>query len=289
MADPFQREAQLHLQSTYYPLGFPLHLKTNCEDIVRAAEENWGGASKLFDEVPFELRVIVSPGTASPAPPVYHSQEYLMTAISDAENFAVCDYTKNLAFCRLTETTAKRRHFVAYYYLKALINYAFAQLYLTPVHAACVAWNGRGVLLCGESGAGKTTLAYACIRKGWTYISDNESWLVRAAPGNLLVGDSRRIRFREDAVSLFPELQDKPRQQDATGKWKIEITMPAASSCEIARVVMLSKHLDEIPLYEDHVRTEHRKSLDKLAKLDRVEFHTRDLDEAERTLKALMT
>ena len=155
-----------------------------------------------------------------------------MTAISDAENFAICDYTRNLAVCRLTENVAKRRPFVAYYYLKALVNYAFAQLYLTPVHAACVAWNGRGVLLCGESGAGKTTLAYACARKGWTYISDNESWLVRAAAGNLLVGDSRKIRFRPDAPTLFPELEDQQNQI-------VPANIKTADTCQLARVVYL--------------------------------------------------
>jgi hypothetical protein len=284
VADPFQREAQLQLQTTYYPLGFELHLKTNCEHIVGAAEELWGGANKLFDEPPMELRVIVAPGGAEPAPPIYRSQAHLMTAISDADNFAICDYTRNLTVCRLTENVAKRRPFVAYYYLKGAINYAFAQLYLTPVHAACVAWNGRGVLLCGHSGAGKTTLAYACARKGWTYISDNESWLVRAAAGNLLVGDSRRIRFRPDAQTLFPELQDQQNQI-------VPAHIQTADTCQIARVVYLSKNqslLEEIPLYEDHVRNEHRKSLEKLEKLDPIELQLRDLDEAEKTLRRLV-
>ena len=284
MADPFQREAQLQLQSTYYPLGFELHLKTNSEDIVKAAEEIWGGAVRLFDETPIELRVIVNPGGAMPTPPLYRAQAHLMSAISDAENFVICDYTRNLAVCRVSENVAKNRPFVAFYYLKAAVNYTLAQLYLTPVHAACVAWNGRGVLLCGDSGAGKTTLAYACARKGWTYISDNESWLVRAAEGNLLVGDPRRIRFRPDAPTLFPELEIKENE-------RVPENIQTADSCQLARVVYLSNGqslFEQIPLYEDHVRNAHRKSLDKLEKLNPLALRIRDLDEAERTLRGLV-
>ena len=283
MADPFHREAQLDLQAFYYPLGFPLQLKTNSKEILAAADSLWSGASKLFDEPPFELRVIVDPGESIPAPPVYRSQAHLMTAISGPDNFGVCDYTQNLAFCRLTESASKMRDFVVYWYLKALINYAFTQLYLTPIHGACIALEGRGVLICGASGSGKTTLAYACARKGWTYISDNESWLVRG--GNLLVGDPRSIRFRPDAVKLFPELI--PNQQYPNGKFSIQMNN-TADSCQIARIVYLSKIdslLDEIPLYEEHVREEHRKSLERLCQLEPIDLRYSSLDEAESLLR----
>jgi hypothetical protein len=219
-----------------------------------------------------------------------------MSAISDAENFAVCDYTRNFAFCRLNQNAD--RDFISYYYLQALVNFSLTQLYLTPVHAACVARNGRGVLLCGESGAGKTSLAYHCARNGWTYVSDNESWLVRGQEP-LLVGDPRRIRFRETAVQLFPELMGKQAVPHPNGKLSIELItshIATSQSCHIARVVFLSRKpgdavehlLSEIPVYEDHVRRAHRASLEKIAQLDPVELSERRLDDAARILEELV-
>ena len=78
-----------------------------------------------------------------------------MTITADAKNFAVCDHTRNAAFCWLNEEAARDRPFAVYYFLEAMANYSLTQLYLAPVHGACVARDGRGVLLCGSAGAGR--------------------------------------------------------------------------------------------------------------------------------------
>ena len=309
--DPFLREAQLELQSVYYPLGFPLQLKTNCEDIRQAAEETWGGRPQAFDEAPLEVRVIVAPGAGRTVEPVYRGQAHLMSIVSDQENFAMCDYTRHFAFCRLNASTALDRPFVSYRFLEAIANYSLTQLYLTPIHAACIAREGRGVLLCGPSGAGKTSLAYFCARKAWTYVSDNESWLVRAA--GLAGGNPRRIRFRESAFQLFPELMGKQPALHANGKMSIELTpaeigVPTIGLCRADRVVFLSRQpegppschelparqvverlLSELPMYDDAVRKQHRASIEAIAGLNPVELRYSRLEEAAEQLESLVT
>ena len=82
---------------------------------------------------------------------------------------------------------------------------------------------GKGVLLCGNSGAGKSSLAYACARAGWKYISDDASYLVRKGGGRLVVGNSHQVRFRPSAAELFPELEGLSPTPRATGKPSIEV------------------------------------------------------------------
>ena len=42
-------------------------------------------------------------------------------------------------------------------------------------HGTCAAWNGRGVLLIGESGAGKSDLLLRLIdRRGWLLVADDQ-------------------------------------------------------------------------------------------------------------------
>ncbi len=77
-----------------------------------------------------------------------------------------------------------------------------------PIHAACIALNGRAVLLCGNSGAGKTSLAYACAKKGWTYLSGDATYIVRNRPDRTVAGRPFSIRFRAEARELFPELSE---------------------------------------------------------------------------------
>src|SRR5260370_9733348 len=80
-------------------------------------------------------------------------------------------------------------------------------VYVTPFHAACVARQDRGVLLCGDSGAGKSSLAYGCGRRGWAYLSDDASYLMRrCAAERLVLGHPHRVRLRPDSPRVSPEL-----------------------------------------------------------------------------------
>jgi hypothetical protein len=308
--DPFLRETPLELQCIYYPLGFPLQLKTNSAEVWKAAEATWGGRPQAFEKPPLELRVIVAPGGGHPPNPVYRGQAHLMSILSDQENFAVCDYTRKFAFCRLNAAAVHDQSFVSYYFLEAIANFALTQLYLTPVHAACVVRNGQGVLLSGASGAGKTTLAYFCAKKGWTYVSDNESWLVRSG-GRVLLGNPRRIRFRESAADLFPELNNQQAALHPNGKMSIEVSpngLETAFQCGVERVVFLARQsgstttlrdirsgdalqhfLSELPVYEDWVREEQQISLNRIAELNPVELRYSDLESAWQALESLVT
>ena len=306
--DPFLRETPLEHGCIHYPLGFPLQLKTNSTEVLRAAEASWGGWPQAFEKQPFELRIIVEPGEGHPPAPVYRGQAHLMSIVSGPQDFGVCDYTRHFAFCRLSAAAVRDPSFVSYYFLEAIANFALTQLYLTPVHAACVARKGQGVLLCGASGVGKTTLAYFCAKQGWTYVSDNESWLVRAE-GRLLLGNPRRIRFRENAANLFPELKGQQAWLHPNGKMSMEVSpngLETAYQCCVERVVFLARQsgppaglramgsgdtlerfLSELPVYEDWVREEQRISLNRIAGLNPVELRYSDLESAWRALESL--
>jgi hypothetical protein len=308
--DPFLRETPLEHRCLYYPLGFALQLKTNSAEVLEIAEATWGGRPQAFEKSPIELRVIVESGGGHPPQPVYRGQAHLMSIVSDQENFAVCDYSRKFAFCRLNAAAVEDQSFVSYYFLEAIANFTLTQLYLTPVHAACVARKGQGVLLSGASGAGKTTLAYFCAKKGWTYVSDNESWLVRAG-GRMLLGNPHRIRFRESATEIFPELKGQQAAPHPNGKMSIEVNpdgIETAYQCGVERVVFLSRQpgspttlrpirdgdaldyfLAELPVYEDWVREEQQISLNRIAELNPVELRYGDLESAWRALESLIT
>ncbi len=308
--DPFRREVKLELESVYYPLGFHLQLATNCAEINNAAREIWGHYPQAFELPPLRVRVAVEPEGDHPPVPAYRGQEHLMMITADARNFAVCDHTRSAAFCWLNAATARDRPFTGYYFLEAIANYTLTQLYLTPVHGACVARNGRGVLLCGPSGAGKTSLAYFCARNGWTYISDNESWLMRRSPA-LLIGNPHRLRFRASARELFPELQAHEPAQDANGKMSIKMAPMGVVStdymCGVRRVVFLARQpdgpatlrailpeqaleyfLSDLPIYDSRIREEQRASLQHIAGLNPVELRYSRLDDAMRQLESLL-
>jgi len=72
------------------------------------------------------------------------------------------------------------------------------------VHAAVVAWRGRGIVLPGLSQAGKSTLALALVLEGARFLSD-EILAVAPASGRA-VPFPRAIKIRDECTGYFPEL-----------------------------------------------------------------------------------
>jgi hypothetical protein len=124
----------------------------------------------------------------------------------------------------------------------------------TPVHCTGVVSGGRGVLVCGVSGTGKTTLAYACARSGLQVLSDDVVHL-RLDPANnqlRLWGRPWFLRLAPKAVELFPELEGLPPQLRSDHEWYLEIDVenqfPGSTvvSCEPEALVFLDRHRDVV-------------------------------------------
>jgi hypothetical protein len=199
--------------------------------------------------------------------------------------------------------------------LEAMAYSLLGSLHVVSLHAACVALNGRGVLLAGDSGAGKSSLAYACARRGWTYITDDCSSLVRRSPARTVLGDPRLFRFRATAGSIFPEFQGFEESRFARGKPTIEVhtaSLPAirtAAESRVDAVVFLNRrdakdgHAELLPFAADDAMKrladspwppdlptagERRTALDRLAGAGVYELRYRDLDTAVECLERIV-
>jgi hypothetical protein len=93
----------------------------------------------------------------------------------------------------------------------ALLGILSASIGVAPVHAACLVHKGKGILLAGRSGTGKSTLTIAMTRRGyellsddWTYLSDPEDSADREAVQAW--GLPVPVKLLPDASSFFPEL-----------------------------------------------------------------------------------
>ena len=229
MGDPLLCDFDLPLRQVYHPLGLSVEITTNSEGVLSAADLSWGLFHKMFSFPPVRLRIgVLEPGDEAPPPvPVYRSQQNLVSLVGNQNNFAVCDLNQGFAFAWLTATAVKDRAYLRYHFLEATTLVLLMSRYLTAIHAACVARNGKGVLLCGQSGAGKSSLAFACARRGWTYISDDSSCLIRGRADRTVVGNSHQIHLRESARHLFPELAQQPLTRRINGEMAIALHTPA--------------------------------------------------------------
>jgi hypothetical protein len=313
--DPTMQAADLPLEATFYPLGYSVNIATNSSKILRAAEESWGRYRQQFPSPKLHLRIVVSSGDPASAltVPVCRTQRHLLVNIADPENFSVCDLARGFGFSFLSSTAAENADYVRYHFIESMVYSMLANLCLTPIHAGCVSLDGRGVLLFGSSGAGKSCLAFACAKRGWTYLSDDGSSLVRGRHDSMVLGKPYRIRFRESAADLFPELQGLQPAIARDGEPSIEIDiteMPGiatATSCLVERVVFLQRSAtgaarlmpleklaalgqleSELPVWEQHVSEEQKASLRALFALPTVTLHYSNPDSAVDLLEGFL-
>jgi hypothetical protein len=305
--DPLWHNVELPLRSVLYPFGYPVELSTDSSDVALSALESWGGCPQFFQEPPLEIRVAVdrqSPDAHAEGLR-WRAQGHLVAMISDARNFATCDLDRRFAFCWVTEATARDRPWLRAFYLNTIVNLLLWNSHFTGIHAGCVALDGRGLLLCGRSGAGKSCLTYACVRRGWTFVSDESPVLVRRPPGRTVIGKPRQIHLRETAFELFPELKGRPTAPNPVGKISFELDLAdapgvkTAHRCEIGAVIFLNRDGEkrarlvrlapeeaherltaDLPVYLEPAFTEHKASLRTLVEGGAFELRYGDADSA---------
>jgi len=89
-------------------------------------------------------------------------------------------------------------HFLLHQLMISLIRGCVAKLSL---HAAALARNGSGLLLCGESASGKSTLSAWLTASGFDYLTDELA--VVELDGRRMTGLARSIMLRRDSVFVL--------------------------------------------------------------------------------------
>ena len=227
----------------YFPMGYPVRLRSNSPLVLEAAEKSWSCFHQLFHGEPMEILVDVGAqiggSGALPPAPAYTLNESLLVQIADMDNFFITDLKKSYAMGRLTPTTVGYSRYLRYHFLESAALSLISTSRAVPVHGACVRVGGKGVLLCADSGEGKSTLAYAGARAGWTYVSDDSTYIPADRDDRLAIGNCNQIRFRPSAMEIFPELTGRPITPRAAGKPSIEIRtseLPGISTVNATRV-----------------------------------------------------
>lgn len=248
--DPLLTNRRLSLRTIFFPLGFPVEVASNSPAIMEAARQSWERFQFRFPFPPLLLRLGANgDGVEGEAPPtpVCRLQWNMLSNIADSENFVVSDLEKGRSSGWVTRAAAASRLYLRYFFLEAAALAMVSVLRAAPIHGACVALQNQGVLLCGESGAGKSSLAFACARSGWTYISDDASYVPMNRSDRLVIGNSHQIRFRPSGADIFPELEGRAITPRAAGKPSIEIPMTefpeivTADSCDVHFIIRLNR------------------------------------------------
>lgn len=306
---------ELPLHRTFYPLGFAVEIMTNDPDVLVVANESFGHRRLCRGSTALQIRIGISEGDSAKCPPEPTRREYnhLYSLVADGENQALLDLRTCTNFVWLKRAALNDRLYFRYNFLEKVVYLLLGASVVTDIHAACISKNAKGILLCGNSGAGKTTLAYACARAGWTYTSDDTCYLINDSEIPRVVGHSHRVRFRPEAKTIFPELENRNIAPRMEGKPSIEVQfsdlpdlhISTAPETEVHAIVYLNRYasatgkLTALPagtatlricqelFSAGEIREKHEARLQILSGVPTYELHYRELHDAMRELDRL--
>jgi hypothetical protein len=226
----------------FYPFGFPVEVGSNSPLVLDAARAEWSEWKQAFDDSPVRLGFCVGDDGTELIPSTFQSHTNTFSIAAGPGNYASGDTRAQTASATLTRNAAADRAYLVYHFLDAMAGALITAAHFTPLHAGCVAHNGSGVLLCGDSHSGKSTLAYACARAGWTFVG---------------------IRSRPDARDLFPELARFKLKLRGNGKVSLqiptrELQIATAARTRVDSMVLLRRAPSGVaqllPMEKDQVR-----------------------------------
>ncbi len=211
--DPINRTVSL--SQDYLPLGARFFVAGSIWDVRSNSHEILQAMRETFDQVgsghqpDLHLRFNVS-FTVNNAPrwskPHFRALDHLYYATYGPCDSMLVDQLSRRVIGSFSPAIAHDVRYWKHTVLPVLLGIVSASVGVTPVHCACVVKNGSGLLLGGESGAGKSTLALSMSRNGFSYLSDDCTYLSRTGTEMRAWGLPTPVKLLPDAVSYFPEL-----------------------------------------------------------------------------------
>jgi hypothetical protein len=263
VADPFHERSPCPHRMRIEVLGGRFEVESNSRSLLRLVETAFGKlpAHVLTEESPptFSVRLFLSASSShadsdfgeEPPRMQLHSGPGTLCGAMDAANFAVVSPAQRTALLVVSRSMLRFRYHLRY----ELIEFVFYTLaarvqQLVSLHGACIGRNGRGILLIGASGGGKSTLALHSLLHGLELIAEDG---ILATPDTLLAtGIGSFLHLREDSLGLVNErtasrIRKSPVIQRRSGVEKFEIDLRrtrhslARQPLQIASVVVLTK------------------------------------------------
>lgn len=212
------------MEQWFHPMGLNLCVATGCESLANAVCDAYGafgpGNAAQPSDLRFEFGLKERNGGAADFTYELSSARASLQA-GDAAQLVV-DLTTGAARGDFSEPVIADRESFRLHVLHFALSAAIGGRGFLGLHAACIARSGRGILLRGASGAGKTVLAYAAASREFDMIGGSTTWV--APDEQTWWGMPGRTYLRPSARALFPELGQAPSVRiDGTAKLAVTV------------------------------------------------------------------
>jgi hypothetical protein len=242
----------LPLGARFSVAGSIWDLRSNSEGILQAMRETFdqvGGEQQADLHLRFRVDFAVN-NAPRWSTPHFRALDHLYYATYGPCDTMLVDQISRRVIGSFSPAVAHDLRYWKQMVLPVLLGIVSASIGVTPVHCACVVKGGSGLLLGGESGAGKSTIALSLSRNGFSYLSDDCTYLSRTGTGIRAWGLSTPVKLLPDGVSYFPELVSLDPVLSMNGEWVLNVDPTEISnverclSCTPRWLVFLERHVD---------------------------------------------
>jgi hypothetical protein len=279
LSDPFRERQRLLVRKPMALLGARVRFESNDRRLLKLADEAFAGlpphrlppprasssrarssqgSSPRTRPPARNLRIVLrlTPGTrarggGAPPPLAMMSGAGLLAGAPNAASFVALSPESGSALVVVSEPMLRFPYHTRYELIEfAAYTLAARTQRLAPLHAACVGRDGRGVLLMGASGGGKSTVALHCIVRGLDFLAEDA---VFVEPSTMLAtGAANFLHVRSDTLHwlgrapLAAAIRRSPVIRRRSGVRKFEVDLRrrgfalAEAPLKIEAIVFLS-------------------------------------------------
>jgi len=250
---------KLPLRARFFVAGSIWDLKSNSEEILQAMQETFetfdpAGAEQKADlHLRFQVDLAVHDAPCW-STPHFRALDHLYYATYGPCDSMLVDQMSRRVIGSFSPAVTHDLRYWKQTVLPVLLGIVSASIGVTPVHCGCVVKGGSGLLLGGESGAGKSTMALSLSRNGFSYLSDDCTYLSRNGTGVRAWGLPTPVKLLPDAASHFPELVSLDPVLSLNGEWALNVDPTEISnverclSCTPRWLVFLERKVDSPPV-----------------------------------------
>jgi hypothetical protein len=258
--DPFRERLPATRREHLQLLGARFEFESNSRQLLELADSAYAGLPEhRFTGPPPRLKVRLEllsrrrPRTQA-EPPLLGmlSGAGFLCGATDASNCVVVSPAERAALVVVSQDMLRFPYHTRFELIEFAVYTLAARVQkLVSLHAACVASKGRGALLIGASGSGKSTVALHCLLRGFDFLSEDSAFV--APHGMLATGIPNFLHVRPNCLRFLARTADAAmirkspviRRRSGVEKFEVDLRRPAyrlaAAPLKLHALIFLSR------------------------------------------------
>lgn len=226
-------------------------LATNSEEIL-ASVSRWRCSGRQPSSRTFAMDILLDPSLPSDrdvrTQTHFRGLHHLVFATIGSHEVFTFDLLRRRVVGVVSPASASDTAFWNSLWLPITVGLMGTTVGVVPLHSACLDRNGKGLLIAGVSGSGKSTLSVALARCGFSFVSDDWTYLSQEGHELMAHGLSVPVKLLPDAIQHFPELEGRIPKASFNGELAFEVApqdicrVPAKSASRPHWLVFLERN-----------------------------------------------